>query len=312
MPASPHTVYPGADTKAQWFQDDYPGATIRPNVGVVHTTETTGWPGYGGGASAPTMTAKPRFGPKGAYLGLDLRQHFPFNKSARALQNDPGGVETNTLNAFQIELVGTCSAGTHNTWDAPHLFWPAAPMAALEDLGELVAWLHTHYGIPVHGPSAGWLAYPASYGDSLVRMTGPQWSRFTGWCGHQHVPENDHGDPGNLNWGAVERAANAILDDHHQDPGWEPLVLDVSTLQKAFRAFLDDKPQTKGRAQVRRLQRALNQVQGASLRVTGKVDDATVAAWAHHEHEEGGNPRPEVPDMKSLKALAGDRYQVRK
>jgi hypothetical protein len=27
------------------------------------------------------------------------------------------------------------------------------------------------------------------------------WTRFNGWCGHQHVPNNDHGDPGNIDIG---------------------------------------------------------------------------------------------------------------
>lgn len=304
------TNYPPADTKAQWFQDDYPGSSIRPNVGVVHTTEGADWPGYGGGASAPTYTAKPKFGPLGNYAGLAWRAHFPDEKSARALQNDAGGVETNTLNAIQVELVGTCDPGTHHRWVADgvdHIFWPDAPTAALEDLAEFVAWCHTAHGIPVHGPGSGWLPYPASYGASMVRFSFAQWTRYTGWCGHQHVPENDHGDPGNLPWVTVERAANALLDDNHGDPNWVPEVLDLSILQDAFRAFLAGKPQKAGRANVRRLQRLLE------VHTTGKVDDQTVAAWRDHEQDAGvGKPRPEVPDMKSLKALAGDRYQVRK
>ena len=29
------------------------------------------------------------------------------------------------------------------------------------------------------------------------RMNAEQWKRFSGWCGHQHVPKpNDHVDPG--------------------------------------------------------------------------------------------------------------------
>ncbi|MBD9700618.1 peptidoglycan-binding protein [Streptomyces sp. ID01-12c] len=34
-------------------------------------------------------------------------------------------------------------------------------------------------------------------------MTGTQWNSFRGWCGHQHVPENDHGDPGSMDFGRV-------------------------------------------------------------------------------------------------------------
>src|SRR5690606_3658218 len=39
--------------------------------------------------------------------------------------------------------------------------------------------------------------YPQSYGlKARQRMSGDQWETYRGWCGHQHVPENDHGDPG--------------------------------------------------------------------------------------------------------------------
>ncbi|MFE6719419.1 hypothetical protein ACFVDU_17805 [Streptomyces albidoflavus] len=46
-------TYPKADTRTQRFQPDYPGSTMNANVGVIHTTEGTSWPTYGGGASAP-------------------------------------------------------------------------------------------------------------------------------------------------------------------------------------------------------------------------------------------------------------------
>jgi hypothetical protein len=30
-------------------------------------------------------------------------------------------------------------------------------------------------------------------------MSDDEWNAFNGWCGHQHVPENSHWDPGKLN-----------------------------------------------------------------------------------------------------------------
>ena len=46
---------------------------------------------------------------------------------------------------------------------------------------------------------AKFVAYPGSYGvNAAQRFTNVQWENFTGVCGHQHVPENDHGDPGDL------------------------------------------------------------------------------------------------------------------
>lgn len=32
--------------------------------------------------------------------------------------------------------------------------------------------------------------------DHVVRLTDERWRRYSGWCGHQHVPHNAHGDPG--------------------------------------------------------------------------------------------------------------------
>ena len=97
------TRYAKADTGPQWYQDNYPGAVITPNAVVLHTTEGTSWPAYAGGRTAPTTTAHPNMGAH----RLDWRQHFPDERSARALENDRGGVETNTLNVVQLELVGT-------------------------------------------------------------------------------------------------------------------------------------------------------------------------------------------------------------
>ena len=30
------------------------------------------------------------------------------------------------------------------------------------------------------------------------KLTIDEWNRFSGWCGHQHVPANDHPCPGAL------------------------------------------------------------------------------------------------------------------
>ncbi len=46
-------------------------------------------------------------------------------------------------------------------------------------------------------------AYPGSYGGNGVRMSNSQWSNYRGHCGHQHVPENDHGDPGAFPMAAI-------------------------------------------------------------------------------------------------------------
>ena len=39
--------------------------------------------------------------------------------------------------------------------------------------------------------------------ESGFRMTMDAWEVFDGVCGHQHVPENTHWDPGALDWGTL-------------------------------------------------------------------------------------------------------------
>ncbi|WP_282790942.1 hypothetical protein [Streptomyces sp. CC224B] len=196
--------YPGAST-SYWYGSRYPGSAMEVNVIVWHSTEGTSLPSYGGGASAPNFTAKPDFQAK----RLVWYQHFDFDVSSRALMNRSGGVETNTLNACQVEIVGTCDPATHAKWvraGYPHLYIPELPDWAIRDLGAFARWAHDKHGVPL---SSGltFKAYPSSYGNSSVRMSHSRWLNFKGHCGHQHVPENDHGDPGDFPMAAILNAA---------------------------------------------------------------------------------------------------------
>ena len=196
--------YPGAST-AYWYGSAYPGSAMETNVIVWHSTEGTSLPSYGGGASAPNFTVRPDFAAK----RLVWYQHFEFDVSSRALVNRSGGVETNTLNACQVEIVGTCDPSTHTKWaqaGVQHLYTPDLPAGAIRDLGAFARWANAEHGVPL---SSGltFKAYPSSYGSNGVRMTGSPWLGFKGHCGHQHVPENDHGDPGSMPMAAILTAA---------------------------------------------------------------------------------------------------------
>ncbi|MFI6036287.1 hypothetical protein ACIBBD_19375 [Streptomyces sp. NPDC051315] len=190
--------YPGAN-RDHWYQDDFGGARMEVNVVVLHTTEGRSLPGYGGGSSAPNLTAVPDLAAK----KLKWYQHFDIDISSRALLNRPGGVETNTLNVCQVELVGTCDPELHTKWRTngrPHVYWPKAPDWALIGVARFLAWIHTHHGVPLRGPAL-WPAYPRSAGNGGgQRMSGARWNDFRGVCGHMHVPENTHGDPGAIDF----------------------------------------------------------------------------------------------------------------
>lgn len=206
---------PGASLAHFYGDGPDSGSDMEVNCGVVHTTEGRTLPDYNGGAIAPTVTGVPDI----AARRIRWYQHYDVDESARALANKLGGVETNTANAFQIELVGTCDPKTRDAWvraghrqDVDFIFWPEAPEWALTEVAWLVRWLHDNHGVPLTC-AKDWLAYgvdarrpgvvPASYGASPARMSFGEWRAFNGWCGHQHVPENDHGDPGSMNFARV-------------------------------------------------------------------------------------------------------------
>ncbi|WP_329214774.1 hypothetical protein OG352_05130 [Streptomyces sp. NBC_01485] len=196
MSTGPQT-FPGAST-AYWYGSTYPGSAMEVNVVVLHTTEGRTLPDYDSGAVAPTLTALPDL----AARRLKWYQHFPIDTSARALVNLPGGVETNTLNVCQVEMVGTCDPATHAAWTKAgltHIYWPEAPDWALAEIAAFLRWMHVQHGVPLEGPAA-WPAYPSSYGATSARMTPADWVGFEGVCGHMHVPENAHGDPGSIDF----------------------------------------------------------------------------------------------------------------
>ncbi|MFE9441090.1 peptidoglycan-binding protein [Streptomyces sp. NPDC006602] len=202
--------FPGA-SRANWYQDDYPGTAMEVDVVVLHTTEGRSLPGYGGGSSAPNLTAVPDLAAK----KLKWYQHFDIESSSRALVNKALGVETNTLNVCQVELVGTCDPKTHTKWKAAgqaHIYWPDAPDWALREVARFLAWMHEEHGVALSGPKA-WPAYPTSYADGGdQRMSFAEWKGFKGICGHMHVPENVHGDPGAIDFARVVKYAKDDLD----------------------------------------------------------------------------------------------------
>ncbi|MFJ4925256.1 hypothetical protein [Streptomyces sp. NPDC088736] len=196
--------YPGASA-TYWYQGKFGGDSMESNVIVWHTTEGTSLPDYNGGAEAPNLTAKPDFSAK----RLVWYQHFDFDTSARALVNKAGGVETNTLNVCQIEIVGTCDPATHAKWTKAgyaHLYTPELPDWAIRDLAAFAKWANANHGVPLTS-DVTFKAYPGSYGSNGVRMSAAKWESYNGHCGHQHVPENDHGDPGAFPMAAILTAA---------------------------------------------------------------------------------------------------------
>ena len=206
----PVDIYPKANRTAQWFGKNYPGK-IMPRIDrvILHTTEGGSWPAYDGGAVAPTLTAFPNTDKK----ILEWRQHFPINMSARALRNEPGGVETNTFNLVQVELIGSCLVR------GMRMYWPEAPEWALRQLGEFLVWMNQEWGVPFNfakrwAPAGA----TAQYRDiNRIRFSDADWLGFRGIAGHQHVPENYHVDPGALDVLALQQLIEAPYGNQEED-----------------------------------------------------------------------------------------------
>lgn len=136
---------------------------------VWHTTEGSSLPQYSG--SHPHFTLNPQTGA--------LYQHVPIFSGAYALRNLPGGVETNRARAIQVELIGFASQ-TQGWSDV-----------AYERIARLARWIEKHAGVERRcGVRFG------GSGNLPSRLSGSAWLGYKGHIGHQHIPEQDHWDPG--------------------------------------------------------------------------------------------------------------------
>lgn len=206
-----HTqFYPGADHSTEWAD----GAFARGTFSTVeklclHSTETTGLPGYAGCSMAPTITFDPRT--------LRWTQHNQIGDSARALE-DPTttAVRENRDNVVQIEIIAYADEATGKRVGGTLV--SQLSDAALRELGFFAGWLHMEWGLPLQS-TVTWKDYPASYGASNgVRLSGPDYDAYRGILGHEHVSGNHHGDPGGINIARILQYARAYVAAHEAHP----------------------------------------------------------------------------------------------
>lgn len=155
---------------------------------VLHTTEGGGtiaalFAYYHGSTFWPHFTAD--------LTRHQLAQHIPFSRGGRALSHSTS-TQTNDANCIQVEIIGHAAQAA---------LWPVADV---EWLGRALAGVLNTLGIRRSGPT--FVAGGAGFG-APQRMTEGAWRVFNGVCGHQHVPENDHWDPGAFNLAAFLRGA---------------------------------------------------------------------------------------------------------
>jgi hypothetical protein len=158
---------------------------------VIHTTEGGGLPSYQDGATAPHTTFR--------FLGTsgdcEIYSHTPMNVAARSLRNLDGGVQTNRDSVVQMEIIGSCVNSIAVKYGI--LFIPGINDAMKRTLAGVIKEQCILNGIPVRPlPSNKWIPYDGR--DHGQRMSYSEWDNFSGICGHEHVPENNHLDPAEL------------------------------------------------------------------------------------------------------------------
>lgn len=219
-------LYPPADRSAAWFAGlpAWRGrAMARTDCVVWHTTEGNSLPNYRGGLDAPQFTYDPR-----RHVWY---QHAPVNVAGRALVDTPGGVTTNRQNVVQVEIIGTSGWATRRNSRRSYTLdeaWYIENLddQAIEDLAKFAAWMHTANGVPLTARGFG------DWANGARRMTPGEWNTFYGHCGHQHVPENDHTDPGLLPIQRILDRALSLVNGTPEKPKSTPTEGDEMLLRR--------------------------------------------------------------------------------
>lgn len=171
------TGYPGGSQEV--FAGDNFDFKQAPCKMVLHSTETDAYPQYAYN-KAPHATANPK--------ARTWRQHRRLDKPSWSLQAPAGKVSTNSLGAIQVEIIGR--AATLKDLDQASLDW----------LGGLIRFLMQQAGVPMQSSVS--FGGAETYGTAgTVRLSANAWTNYRGILGHQHVPNNSHWDPGDLDGG---------------------------------------------------------------------------------------------------------------
>jgi hypothetical protein len=145
---------------------------------VWHTTEGFGLPAYSG--DAPHFTLDPLTG--------KLYQHVPITVASSSLKHPAGTVETNHAHAIQVELM--LFSGTSPGGKAPQREVRNLTDGDYARIAALARWIEKYADVP---RTAG-----VTFAVPAKRLTSSAWTKYAGHCGHEHVPNNDHWDPGAL------------------------------------------------------------------------------------------------------------------
>ena len=229
--------------------------TSGPFKGVLHTTE--GKTAASAFAAFTKNNSWPHFTVSYEKGYFQVWQHIDTGVASRALRNASGGVQTNRDSAIQIEIVGTCDP--RNDWGDQNV--ERFPWGYLDGLAKLMRWIEANTGVKRQWIGPGIKSYPASYGaNNGVRLSQSDWDNGSGWCGHQNVPENLHGDPGLIDIKYLLGAEGVVTPRPQPNPAGTELHLG-----------------SRG-AEVMDWQKKLNLATGSSLTIDGNFGPNTETA----------------------------------
>lgn len=165
---------------------------------LLHTTEGTSYAGarasYSRNGFAPNVTVGPH--PSKAKT-VKAWQHIPLDQRSTTLADSSGGIRTNRDYVIQVEIVGFADlkqAARYARW----LGVDAWPDWYKQGVAKILNDILDAKPIP-RRCTVRWVTYPSSYGlGASQRLSTSEFDAYRGILGHQHAPENSHGDPGDL------------------------------------------------------------------------------------------------------------------
>jgi hypothetical protein len=163
-----------------------------PPTGVLHTIEGSLESGLG--------VFRQHYAPHFALERSRIVQLVPLGTMGAALENRPGGVETNSITRVQIEIGGHSSV---QPWECDR--------QTEEALADLLATLVQAAEIPLERPFPDEMPPLPWATTSFERRKAGTWGRVPGWYGHVEVPENEHWDPGAFRWSKLIERAKALV-----------------------------------------------------------------------------------------------------
>jgi hypothetical protein len=166
---------------------------------VLHTTETKTLPEYSSPPHFTVAVGHPGSMPSLKDGAVKVWQHIALGKTAYALLHPKGTEETNHMGSHCVQIEIVTYVGDQPkvgiVGNRGHLSEPLMRAVA----GLVAEVLDAVPDISLNAPAVDKWSAKGSFGPKAKqRFSVAEWRVFNGICGHEHVPDNAHWDPGEL------------------------------------------------------------------------------------------------------------------